>query len=189
MKVNSALRYSIAILLGAALFAAPQAATAAPVKDKLTVTVTGPPADLHAVLKAGDGCPGFALGLDGTNSKTSTETFTKNGVVVRTFQSGIGYRLTYTNLDTKKKVTFPAKFLTEETIFHRNGTRTVTNTGDFGLVMFPTDIPAGPSTTQYTGTLVYTVHTIATPNGPLDIFTIIETQATTIDVCAQLARK
>ncbi|WP_211877025.1 hypothetical protein [Pseudarthrobacter albicanus] len=67
-------RYALSVLLGAALIAAPQAATAAaPATDKLTVTVKGPPDDLLVPrLDAGVACPGFALKVKGTNSKTRT---------------------------------------------------------------------------------------------------------------------
>ncbi len=46
--------------------------------------------------------------------------------------------------------------------------------------MFPTDVPPGPSTTQYVGTVVYD----ATPNND---FTIKSVQAKSTDVCKQLA--
>ena len=38
-----------------------------------------------------------------------------------------------------------------------DGSQTVTATGHNGLVLFPTDVPAGPSTTHYIGRIVYHV--------------------------------
>ncbi|MHA7223743.1 hypothetical protein ACX80S_15715 [Arthrobacter sp. RHLT1-20] len=185
MKSISVLRYAIPILLGAALFAAPQAATASPSTnkhtDKLSITVTGPPADQHFNLPAGLACPGFDLLVDLTNSRTSTKTFTtKDGVKVRSIEAGKGYIRTYTNMATGKKIIFPSKFFSADTTFDQNGLGTVTSTGHFGLIMFPTDVPAGPSTTEYVGRVVYT----ATPNND---FTILSVRAKAIDVCAKLA--
>jgi opacity protein-like surface antigen len=175
MKTLSARRYALAILFAAGLLAAPQAANAAPPK------VSGPPDDLHLVLPAGTACAGFELHADGTDSQVRTTTFTNNaGVVLRTFSSGKGYNLTYTNPDNNATVSFPSTEITEDTIFHKDGTRTVTNTGQFGIIMFPTDIPAGPSTTQYNGRVVYTAD--AANN-----FEILKTKATQIDVCDALS--
>lgn len=174
MKTLSARRYALATLFAAGLLAAPQTAYAAP------PTLSGPPEDLHLVLPAGTACPGFELHADGTGSQTVMKTFTsKDGTVLRTFMSGKGYNLTYTNADTNASISFPSSEITEDVIFHRDGTRTVTNTGQFGIIMFPTDIPAGPSTTQYSGRVVYTAD--ADNN-----FEILRTKATEIDICAAL---
>lgn len=186
MKSISALRYALPILLGAALFAAPQAATASPPtdkhNDKLTVTVTGPPADQHIDLDAGLACPGFALHIDLTNSQTHTKTFTtKGGVKVRTIEAGKGYDRTYINKTSGKRAFFPSKFFSADTTFNKRGLATVTSTGHFGIIMFPTDIPAGPSTTEYVGRVVYT----ATPTND---FHILSVRAKAIDVCAKLAK-
>jgi hypothetical protein len=175
MQTLSARRYALAFLFAAGLLAAPQTANAAPPK------VSGPPDDLHFVLPAGTACPGFELHADGTDSQVLTTTFTNSaGDVVRTFASGKGYNLTYTNAQTNATVSFPSSQITEDTIFHKDGTRTVTNTGDFGIIMFPTDIPAGPSTTQYSGRVVYTAD--ADNN-----FKILRVKATEFDVCEALS--
>ena len=186
MKSISVLRSAVPILLGAALFAAPQAATASPSNhkhtDKLSVTVTGPPADKHYDLSAGLACPGFDLLVDLTKSQTSTKTFTtKYGVKVRSIEAGKGYIRTYTNKTTGKKVVFPSKHFSADTTFDKNGLGTVTSTGHFGLIMFPTDVPAGPSTTEYVGRVVYTAT-------PANDFTILSVRAKAIDVCAKLAK-
>ncbi|MEN8585378.1 hypothetical protein ABFP37_22045 [Burkholderia sp. RS01] len=175
MKSHSARRYALAILCAAGLLAAPQTANAAP------PTISGPPDDLHFVSPAGEACPGFELHADGTDSHVLTKTFTNNeGVVLRTFASGKGYNLTYTNADTHATVSFPSSEITEDTIFHKDGTKTVTNTGVFGIILFPTDITPGPSTTQYNGRVVYTAD--AGNN-----FEILKTKATAIDICKALS--
>jgi len=186
MKNTSATRYALPVLLAAALFAAPQAANASPSAekndDKLTVTVTGPRDDLHIDLKAGLACPGFPVHVDLTGSQTRTKTFTnKAGKTVRTIESGNGYVRTYINSDTGKKVVFPSKHFTADTTFDKNGLGTVVSTGRFGIIMFPTDVPAGPSTTEYKGRVVYKI----TPTSDI---TIKNVQAKTIDVCAMLAK-
>jgi hypothetical protein len=187
----SAHRLALVVLLGAGLLAAPQAATASssPHKDneKLTVTVTGPPDDQQFVLPSEEipfkGCKGFPLGVDLTDSQTRTKTFkNKKGEVVRTLEEGNGYKRVYTNLKTNKKVSFPSKFFSADTTFNKKGLQTVTSTGRFGLILFPTDVPPGPSTTEYVGRVVYTVNTDG-------VFTIKKVDAKKTDVCALLAKK
>jgi hypothetical protein len=191
MNIASVHRLALAALLGASLLAAPQAAVASPShhghKEKLTVEVTGPPADQHIVLPSEEipfkGCKGFPLGVDLTDSQTRTKTFTdKKGEVVRTLEEGNGYKRVYTNLKTNKKVSFPSKFFSADTTFHKNGSQTVTSTGRFGLILFKTDVPPGPSTTEYVGRVVYKI-------GTDGVFTIKKVDAKKTDVCALLSGK
>jgi hypothetical protein len=46
--------------------------------------------------------------------------------------------------------------------------------------VFPSDVPAGPSTTLYVGRVVYTVDV----NGD---FTLVSTRGTATDICAELS--
>jgi hypothetical protein len=46
--------------------------------------------------------------------------------------------------------------------------------------MFPTDIPAGPTTTHYIGRIVYNVD----PN--TGVFTLVRTSRNQRDICAEL---
>jgi hypothetical protein len=62
-----------------------------------------------------------------------------------------------------------------------DGAQTVTGTGHNGLILFPTDIPAGPTTTQYIGRIVYTV------NPTTGVFTLLSTTGQETDICAELA--
>jgi hypothetical protein len=67
-----------------------------------------------------------------------------------------------------------------KTTTNADGTFTVQATGHNVVILFPTDVPAGPSTTLYTGRLVYTVD--ASNN-----FTVVSSSGPTTDICALLA--
>ena len=57
---------------------------------------------------------------------------------------------------------------------------TTVMTGHNILILFPTDIPAGPSTTLYVGRVVFTVDA----NG---VYTLGSTSGRSTDICAALA--
>ncbi|MFN8490788.1 MAG: hypothetical protein U0350_24565 [Caldilineaceae bacterium] len=48
------------------------------------------------------------------------------------------------------------------------------------IILFPTDVPAGPSTTQYVGQVVYTVDAAG-------VFTLQQVSGQTTDICAALS--
>jgi hypothetical protein len=171
VKHSPVVRLASILALGAALLAAPPA-TAAPPE---------PPGDILLDLPEGQACPDFALRAEGVNSNATVKEFTdKDGNTVRVITAGRGYTVTYTNLETSESLTYKANgFATIATLDPGTGLVTVRSTGHFGLIMFPTDVPAGPSTTTYVGTVVYTVD----PNG---VFTILSTSGTKVDVCAAL---
>jgi hypothetical protein len=56
----------------------------------------------------------------------------------------------------------------------------VTLTGHNVLFLFPTDVPAGPSTTLYVGRVVFHVDTEG-------VFTLQSTNGTATDICAALS--
>jgi hypothetical protein len=60
-----------------------------------------------------------------------------------------------------------------------DGTSTVVLTGHWVLILFPTDIPAGPSTTLHVGRVVY--------NDDAGLFTVLEVRGRTTDLCTILA--
>ena len=62
-----------------------------------------------------------------------------------------------------------------------DGTMTFTATGHNGLVLFPSDVPAGPSTTQYIGRIVYHVDPMT------GVFTLLQESNNQRDVCAELS--
>lgn len=171
MKRLLAVRLASILALGAVCLAAPPASAAPP----------EPPGDILFDLPEGLACPDFALRAEGVNSNATFKEFTdEDGNTVRIITAGRGYTVTYTNLETSESLTYKSNgFATIATLDPGTGLVTVRSTGHFGLIMFPTDVPAGPSTTQYVGTVVYTMD----PNG---VFTILSTSGTEVDVCAAL---
>ena len=160
-----------AAVLAAALLSAPGASAAPP---------SGPPKDLIVDLPAGEGCS-FPLSVRGTDSKRHTkEFFDENGLKVRIIEAGKGYNLTYTNVSTGKSISFKGNgSVTRTSINNDTGVSTVTATGHNGLILFPSDFPAGPTTVQYVGRIVYTVDATG-------VFTLQSSSGTKVDVCAAL---
>ncbi len=135
-----------------------------------------PPIDLPA----GAGCD-FALRIQpGQPFPEAKEFFDKNGNLVRTMTTGKGVDLTFTNLGTGTTYNVKAKGSNSKTTIDPvTGIATVSATGHNVIIFFPTDVPAGPSTTLFTGQVQYTV----TPDG---VFTLTKTAGKTVDICAQL---
>jgi hypothetical protein len=150
----------------------------------LTLTAAQPAsADSVLTLPAGTACQDFDLQLVSTGGNLHTKNFTdKNNNVVRILTAGKGVLLTYTNLDSGKSVTIRTDGSVESKRFNPDGTQTVTATGHNGLILFPTDVPAGPTTTQYIGRIVYTIGT-----SPGFVFTLLSTSGSARDICAELA--
>lgn len=177
MKLTESRRIAPSVLLTAALLTSSPAAIAAPPEKGDPVADFGP-----FNLPAGQGCKDFALRVEGTDSNVNVRTFRdKEGEVVRVLQTGSGYTLTYTNLDTGESVTIRPTGSNRTTVENPNGTFTVTDTGTAGIVLFPGDTPKGPSTTQYYGRLVYTLAADAST------FLSLDTTGRSRDICAELA--
>jgi hypothetical protein len=144
------------------------------------VPVSAAAPDFSIELPAGVACA-FALGVEGTGDKRIMREFTdRNGNVVRTLAAGKGFTLTFTNLSTGESLTLPSSGSVQRTTVNSDGTSTVVSTGHNVLIFFPTDIPAGPSTTLYVGQVVYTVDASG-------VFTLQSTSGRTTDLCALLA--
>ncbi|WP_426225038.1 hypothetical protein [Pseudarthrobacter sp. DSP2-3-2b1] len=144
-------------------------------------------ADFFYLLPAGTACD-FNLGYAGTGGNLQIKDFKDaDGNVVRHLESGKGVLLTYTNYGSKPKKPVAGESITirtdgsvTETVYNPDGTRTVTATGHNGLIMFPTDIPEGPTTTHYIGKIVFTID-------KNDVFTLVSTTGQQVDVCTELA--
>jgi hypothetical protein len=133
-------------------------------------------------LPAGLGCPDFNLEIKATGGKLHTKTFVdENGKPVRLITAGKGFLLTYTNLDTGQSIQIATGGSVSSTQIHPDGDQTVTLTGHNGLVLFPNDVPAGPSTTQYIGKTVYEI------DFTTGVFTLIRESPNQRDVCAELS--
>ena len=145
------------------------------------VPVSAAAPDFKIELDAGVGCA-FPLRVEGTGDKRIMRQFTdRNGNVVRLLSAGKGFTLTFTNLSPGgESLTLSSNGSVERTTVNSDGTSTVVSTGHNVLILFPTDIPAGPSTTLYVGQIVYTVDTSG-------VFTLQSTSGTTTDLCALLA--
>jgi hypothetical protein len=130
---------------------------------------------------AGDACEGFAVGIDVSGGNRIMRKFKdREGNVIRTLEAGQGFELTFTNRETGESLTLPTGGSVSRTTVNEDGTTTVTVTGFNVLILFPSDDPAGPSTTLFVGRVVYTVD----ENG---VFTIVNTSGRQEDLCAQLA--
>ncbi len=165
-------RRLVAGVTALALGSAVAVATAAPASAQ----------ELDLTLEAGVACD-FALHIEGTGDKRIMREFTdQNGNVVGLLSAGKGFDLTFTNLDNPiNTVELPSNGSVERTTVNADGTNTVQATGHNVVILFETDVPAGPSTTLYEGRLVYTVDTAT------GVFTVVSSSGPTTDICALLA--
>jgi hypothetical protein len=135
--------------------------------------------DFSFDLEAGVACA-FPLRVEGTGDKRIMREFTdQNGNVVRLLSAGKGFDLTFTNLSTDEFIELSSNGSVTQTTINADGTQTVKSTGHNVLILFETDVPAGPSTTLYEGQLVYTIDA----NG---VFTVESSSGRTTDICALL---
>jgi hypothetical protein len=131
------------------------------------------------VLPAGIGCD-FELALDNIEGPPLRREFTdRNGNKVRVFAGKSG-AVIYTNTETGESVSFQSRGTRLRETTDATGTLLLEYSGHVGLVLFPTDEPAGPSTTQISGRLVLTVESSG-------VTTVQKVQGQQIDICARLA--
>ena len=134
----------------------------------------------HIDFPAGTACA-FGLAVDGTGGNQVTRTFVDaNGNPVRILTAGKGPDLTFTNTSSLATFTTRGNGSVSNTVIHPDGSETVTLTGHNVLILFPTDMPAGPSTTLYVGRVVFDVDV----NGN---FTLVSTSGTATDICGALS--
>jgi hypothetical protein len=133
------------------------------------------------VFDAGVACA-FPLGLDGGAFPPERKTFTDpNGDPIVVLSAGKSGAVTYTNLDTEESLTFPSRGTALRDTTRSDGTHLLEFSGNVGIVLFDTDVPAGPSTTQINGRLVFSFD-------PLTGFTeVLKQEGHQIDVCAALS--
>lgn len=137
-------------------------------------------ASFSVVFPAGLACE-FNLQVDGTGGHQIMKEFVdKNGDIVRVLSAGTGSALTFTNLDTADTVSSMSNGFTRSVKSNPDGTQTVTSTGHNVIILFPSDTPAGPTTTLYVGRVVYT--TDNTGN-----FILEKTSGASADICAALS--
>ena len=154
--------------------------------------VPGPPLPVPPFMllfPTGLGCPDFNLGIEATGGKLHTKTFVdENDKPARLITAGKGFLLTYTNFGPDpdhpiagQSIKIATGGSVSSTQIHPDGDQTVTAIGHNGLVLFPNDVPAGPSTTHYIGKIVYHV------DFTTGVFTLLQESSNQRDVCAELS--
>lgn len=166
LKVSALLIATLPLTLGGSASAAPP--TTVPVTD--------------TTYPAGLGCAGFDLNVKSTEGKLRTvQLLNEAGNPVRIVVSvATGVSFTYTNVTTGKQITTKGSG-SETKVVTTDGIQTITQSGLNALILFPTDVPAGPSTTAYRGEIVYTIDTTT------GVFTLISHSGASLDVCAALS--
>ena len=136
--------------------------------------------DFTLELPAGLACD-FELQIDGYGGNVHTkEFFDDNDDLVRTITAGKGSDLVFTNKESGAKFALKGNGAVTQSTYNADGSSTNVGTGHNVLILFPTDVPAGPSTTLYVGRFVYTVDAVG-------IFTLQSTSGTSTDICAALS--
>ena len=167
---------AVCATVGIGLTAAPAVAKPPPRPDPLTT-----------VLAPGQGCPGFWLGVkEEGGTKDVRVVRDSSGTVIETVTTRTGVVVTYSNFGSKKKAKKAEKQViinTPRSVLTIRPEGTIERwiaEGSNGLVLFPTDIPAGPSTSHYEGKIEYTVDTTT------GVFTLTSVNASKRDICAEL---
>lgn len=139
------------------------------------------PEPWSVVLDAGVACPDFPLAIDAVDGRRGVKQFVDDeGEVIRVIETGIGQQVTLTNAATGDTLPLRSNGAVMNTTVNPDGTTTVVSTGHIVLILFPSDVPAGPSTTLMVGRVEYTVDAA-------DVFTVQRLSGRTVDLCAELA--
>jgi hypothetical protein len=140
---------------------------------------TSPPS-FTIELEAGVAC-NFDLLIEGSGGKRHLKEFRDaNGNLVRSLEAGTGSALSFTNVATGETFSTKSNGSVAHIKYNSDGSFTETDTGHTVLILFPTDVPAGPSTTLIVGRVVFTVDTN-------EVFTVLDVSGRTIDICAALS--
>jgi hypothetical protein len=131
------------------------------------------------VFDPGQACE-FGLKVEGSKPAEFKEFKDKDGNLVRLLSAGKGPALSFTNLSNKATLPLKANGSVTQITFGSDGLQTWASTGHNILILFPSDIPAGPSTTLHVGRVVFTV------DGK-GVFTVQEVSGGQIDICAALS--
>ena len=137
-------------------------------------------ADFAMDFSAGQACA-FELLVEGSGgNQVQREFLDKNGNVVRTLTAGTGSALTFTNVATGAAVSSNSNGAVTHVTVNPDGSSIWVTTGHNVLILFPTDTPAGPSTTLYVGRVVFTVDTSFN-------FALQQHNGQVTDICAALS--
>ena len=161
----------LGIAAAAAALAASTGATAA----------WGDSATTVQVFPAGVACADFDLQVEGSGGTIKQHAFTdRSGQVVRVVLAGTGPALTLTNLTSGATYSTPSNGSVTHIAVNPDGALTYGMTGHNILILYPTDVPAGPSTTLYVGQVGFTVDANA-------VFTVTSVAGRSVDICAALS--
>ncbi len=133
------------------------------------------------VLPAGLACS-FELQIDfGGGANRHYREFTdKNGNLVRILDTGTGSALLFTNTDTGETFATKSNGAGLHITLMSDGSSLSTATGHNVIILFPADVPAGPSTTLYAGQVVYSVSAEG-------VFEVKKESGKKTDICAVLS--
>jgi len=136
--------------------------------------------DSTQIFAAGEACS-FGLQIDITGSTQVNKRFQGADGSVRVLSAGTGSDLVFTNLATGKTFALTGNGSVTWTRIDASGSARLTLTGHNIAIYFPTDIPAGPSTTLVVGREDIAVD-LATFQ-----FTRLSRTGRTTDICAALS--
>ena len=136
--------------------------------------------DATLTFDPGQACT-FGLQIDITGAPQVNKTLTGPDGRVRVLAAGKGSDLVFTNLATGKTLALKGNGSVTWTKFEASGAARLTLTGHNVLIYFPTDIPAGPSTTLVVGR-----EDIALDPATFG-FTRLSRTGNTTDLCAALS--
>lgn len=135
---------------------------------------------IFADLPAGVGCS-FPLRIEYRGDPNFYKEFQdKNGNVVRTISAGSNIDYRATNMTTKATLDVGGKGGMSKTLPKPDGSYTGELNGHSIMILFPADVPSGPSSTLHQGKVVYSVSSTG-------IFTIKSTTGNKTDLCAELS--
>jgi hypothetical protein len=137
-------------------------------------------ADQTLTFGAGEACA-FPLQIDSTGGPQVNKTFEGRDGSLRILSAGKGSDLVFTNLaDPTHTYALSGNGAASWTRIDASGAARFTVTGHNVLIYFPTDVPAGPSTTLVVGREDVSVD-LATSQ-----FTLLSRSGRTVDICAAL---
>lgn len=177
MRFSALRRFAPIALLAAAVLAVPTAATAVPPDPDAPLADFDP-----IVFDAGVACSDFALSVEGSDAQGKVRTFVdRNGDPVRILTTGRGYNLTLTNMTTGEELVLPSTGSSQVVVPNADGTYSATIRGAALIILFPEDVPEGPSSHVYQGRAVFQLEADAAT------FISLETYGTSTDICAALS--
>src|SRR4029450_11140671 len=147
----------------------------------LTLAPMAPAGAETLTFDAGIACA-FPLQIDSTGSRQVTKTCEAPDGPVRILNAGRGADLVFTNLDTEATYSLAGNGAVRWIRVNADDSARITLTGHNILIYFPTDTPAGPSTTLVVGREDIAVDEAGN-------FTRLSQTGTTTDICATLSSR